>query len=266
MPRPSNRQPPIKDSSTVSQRSVSPILSSANTCSTSFSAFCASFWRAMVSVHVFFFASFAAIRWNALPIRGKSAVRPRASSIFLSAATASCAAFPFSTIPHKASAYTLSILCRFLPPPSARGFGAGKHYLFCCEHRRACNVPFTFHHRFACGLFGSCRCLGDKLISAQLRFFHHVVADRLCSHASRSYQAFGPLCRVPDHGVALLFGLFKPLRGRFCHAHAFCNFLPPFVNNLQNRLIQKIRKRREQQSKIHRLNEKQFPIDAECCE
>src|SRR3989344_3668212 len=255
MPRPSNRQPPIKDSSTVSQRSVSPILSSANTCSTSFTAFCASFWRAMVSVHVFFFASFAARRWNALPIRGKSASRPRASSIFLSAATASCAAFPFSTISHKASAYTLSILCRFLP-----------HNLLCCEHGRTRNVSFTFHHRFAFGLFGSCRRLGDKLISAQLRFFHHVVADRLCAHSSRSYQALSLLCRVPDHGVALLFGLFKSLRGRFCHAHAFCNFLPPFVNNLQNRLIQKIRKRREQQPKIHRLYQEQFPIDTECRE
>src|SRR3989344_2178036 len=239
---------------------------SVKTFSTSLTACCASFWRATVSVNVFLFASFAARRWNALPIRGKSASRPRASSVFVSAATASWAAFPFSTIAKTACAYCSCILSCFLSPPSARDFGAGKHYFFSREHCGTSNFFLTFHHCLTFRFLGSRPRLGDELISAQLRLFHHVVADRLRSHASRSYQALSLLCRIPHHGVALLFGLFKALRSRFCHAHAFCNFLPPFVNNLENRLVEKIRKRREQQSKIHRLYEEQVPINSEGCE
>ena len=75
------------------------------------------------------------------------------------------------------------------------------------------------------------------------------------------------LARCGTHDpFAFGLGIGERARRFLCSTYSFSYFFATFIDDAQQRLVEQVCEERQEQSEIHRLYDKQFPIDPECCE
>ena len=126
--------------------------------------------------------------------------------------------------------------------------------------------PLALFHRLTLCLLGTLLCLCKHRIGAHLRGSHNFSCALVCASARRRHQPFGFATGLPHHFVALAFCVLKLLLRKRCYAHTFGYFVAAFIDDAKDGFVEQVRERGEEQAKIHRLYQKQVPIDTECGE
>ncbi|MDB5238416.1 MAG: hypothetical protein JWM46_686 [Candidatus Kaiserbacteria bacterium] len=139
-------------------------------------------------------------------------------------------------------------------------------YLFSREHCGACDVFLAFEHCRASRLFGPSGSIFHDTICTCFSGFDDLIPLFVRTTPSGRDKDFRLACCGTYQTLTFYLRIGECSSCFLCSAHTFRYLFASLINDAEQRLVEEVCEQGQKQSEIHRLNDKQFPIDSECCE